>query len=84
MSRQLYDFRCPEGHVDEYFVDLAVQPTVECNICGKEAKRLISPVRIDLEGLTGDFPGAADKWVKKREEKIRLEKRERERHGEPS
>jgi len=65
-------------------VNLAEEPTVSCNTCGEPASRVISPLRIDLEGLTGDFPGAASKWVKKRQEKIAQERKERERNGEPS
>lgn len=82
MSRQLYDFRCTEGHVSEHFVDLTLSPAVPCGICGAESKRLISPVRCKLEGVTGDFPGAALTWERKREEQIRYEQRTRSDSGE--
>jgi hypothetical protein len=74
--RRLYDFKCPDGHVHEHFIDLETDVVPRCKDCDQLTKRVISPVRFDLEGLSGDFPTASDKWVKKREEKIALERKQ--------
>jgi hypothetical protein len=42
---------------------------------------MISPVRSVLEGFSGDFPTAADKWVRLRESRMKQERRDTERHG---
>jgi len=78
MPKRLYDFRCvtSPSHITEEFTDFDSGFTPRCKECGSETKRVISPVRFDLEGLSGDFPTAADKWVKKREEKLALERKQ--------
>lgn len=82
--RRIYDFRCPCGELEEHYIDLGIDDLPLCNKCGKTMQRVISPVRFTLEGVSGDFPTASDKWVKQRKEKIASEKRERQSHGEPS
>ena len=59
--RKIIDVRCRdcgEGHEEFGRLD----DTFRCGSCGGEAQRIISPVRCTLEGVTGDFPGAAMKW----------------------
>jgi Zn finger protein HypA/HybF involved in hydrogenase expression len=59
--RRLYDARCTScktisevfGREDDDF---------RCGVCDSPAKRIISPVKCKLEGVSGDFPGAAMKW----------------------
>jgi len=41
-----------------------------------DAKRVISPVRSNLEGISGDFPDAHDRWVKRREQHMAHERRQ--------
>jgi hypothetical protein len=60
--RRLYDAKCINGHVTEVF-GYADDP-FRCGECGSEAKRIISPVRTQLEGTSGDFPSASDKWAR--------------------
>lgn len=72
MGLRFFDFECSEGHVTEILTD-AQEYTVECPKCFGRAHRLISAPRISLEGCSGDFPGAYDKW-----EKVRIEKRKDE------
>jgi ribosomal protein S27E len=68
--RRLYDVRCSDcldvteafGYSNDIF---------RCGTCGGEAKRIISPVRCKLEGVSGDFPGEAMKWVKRHERAAR-------------
>jgi hypothetical protein len=63
--RKIFDVRCPEGHVTEVFG--YSDDTFRCGECGQEAKRIISPIRCKLEGVSGDFPSASDKWAKRHE-----------------
>lgn len=63
--RKIFDIRCPEGHVTEAFG--YSDDTFRCGECGQEAKRIISPIRCKLEGVSGDFPGEAMKWAKRHE-----------------
>ena len=59
--RKIFDVRCRScGEVHEEFGNL--DDTFRCGSCGGEAKRIISPVQCQLEGVTGGFPGAAIKW----------------------
>jgi hypothetical protein len=71
---RLFDFRCPDGHKFEDLVKSNVT-TSRCS-CGLDAKRIISPVRSNLEGISGDFPDAHDRWVKRRESHMAYERRQ--------
>ena len=64
--KRIFDFRC--SNTNEVFERLveAYPHTVRC-ACGAPAKRLISPVKSHLEGISGSFPGAALKWAKDHE-----------------
>lgn len=71
----LNDYRCSNGHFDEYFVD-NLETHVTCRSCGQEATKVRSVPNFTLPGNDpAGFPTAADKWVKKREEKMAYEKR---------
>lgn len=61
-----FDFQCEQGHTTEQFVDSEIRIS-PCDVCGSEAKRLISPVPSKLDGTSGDFPGEAIKWAKRHE-----------------
>ena len=63
--RRIFDFKCPDGHVTERLIDVDLR-RIRCE-CGKEAKRITSPVKCMLDGASGDFPGAHMKWVKEHE-----------------
>lgn len=89
---RVFDFRCPEGHVTEHFVgsDWREGDAVRCSHaefggkltpCGKPAMRQLAAPRAKLEGITGAFPGAADKWQKDRESHMAKERKNREQHG---
>ena len=66
----LFDFRCTEcGDVHEKFVESSVKSLV-CE-CGGTMTRLITPVRFSLEGHSGHFPTAADKWARQHEKEGR-------------
>ena len=70
----LFDFECSQGHVHEKLVTSDTQE-VPCVTCGSPAKRLISPVRSNLDVVSGDFPGATMKWAKMREKQIKHERK---------
>lgn len=78
--RGFFDFQCEDGHLNEHFVDMNVR-NINCKECGKDSVRIISSPQIKLEGITGSFPGAADKWVKKRAEKLQQERKQAESRG---
>lgn len=71
MGLRYFDFQCAKGHVTEHLVESGVT-VVECPHCRNDATRLISTPRIKLEGITGDFPDAADKWTRNHEEATRV------------
>lgn len=62
--RKIFDFKCPDGHITEHFV--LPDSDVRCH-CGKKAKRIISPVKCQLDAVSGHFPGATMKWIKEHE-----------------
>lgn len=66
--RKIFEFVCHNGHLTENYIQDDVR-NISCPLCGSQAVRLISTPRINLEGFTGDFPGAADKWLRIRAEK---------------
>lgn len=64
---RLFDFKCSIcGHVDEYMVHSS-QKEHKC-VCGGTSYRKISMPTVRLEGITGAFPGAHDKWARIRED----------------
>lgn len=70
---RVFDFLCPNGHRTELFSSTPVE-TTEC-MCGEQALRQLSAPRVFLEGITGDFPGAAMKWDKKHAEQLKAEQK---------
>lgn len=61
--RKIFDVKCPQGHRTEVFGNL--EDTFRCGECGEDAKRVITPIRFKLDGTSGHFPTAADKWAKR-------------------
>ncbi len=74
MTRRIFEFQCPDGHVSESFIDDS-EVTTECKVCGKQAKRIVSAVSCSLDPLSGDYPGETMKWAKNRQEVIRKERK---------
>jgi hypothetical protein len=72
--KRMYEFMCADGHVTEHLIDDSLR-TAPCKECGANAIRILSTPRISLEGITGAFPGASDKWVKNRAEKLKQEQK---------
>jgi hypothetical protein len=59
----IFDFRCANEHTHESWVESSVH-TDQCPECELTATRIISGTSFKLEGVSGDFPTAADKWTK--------------------
>lgn len=76
MARRLYDFKCSQEHITEGFVDYETT-TISCS-CGNVANRIISPVRISLDGTDPNFVAAYDRWAKRHEEKQKQEAKRNE------
>ena len=73
--RVLNDFWCHIcGTEEEHFLENDVNLTT-CQKCGGVARKVISPIAFQLEGTSGDFPTAADRWVKMREQKMAQERK---------
>jgi hypothetical protein len=79
MSNRLYDFLCPNNHVTESLVD-SDHTTAKCKVCSKDAIRVVSSPRIKLDGCSGDFPSASDRWVQVRAEKLSQEQKQNASH----
>jgi len=68
--RALRDYRCDrcEAITEEFGL---VTDTHRC-VCGGSARYKISAPLFKLEGVTGDFPTAADKWAKDHEKAAKI------------
>ena len=66
----LYDYKCECGNVFEAFASIHDR-THDCERCGKEALRQISTPMIKLEGWSGHFPTAKQKFIKMHEEEAK-------------
>lgn len=69
------DFRCINGHVTEALRDDSVKAIV-CEHCGMNAVKALAAPRSKLEGITGDFPDAYDRWERVRAEKLTKEQKQ--------
>ena len=69
--RRMYDFKCSEEHITEGYVAYETT-TISCG-CGKVANRIISPVRVSLDGTDPIYVAAYDKWAKRHEDKQKQE-----------
>ena len=79
---RVFDFRCPNDHVTEHFLDHTPKDgdVMECG-CGELAVKVPATPRAQLDGCSGDFPGAADKWERDRASHMRKERKNVENHG---
>ena len=77
MSKRIFEFRCEQNHIAENYIDEEVT-TISCPTCQCAAPRIISAPRIALEGVTGDFPTAADAWARKHEQATRIAEKRRD------
>lgn len=77
---RVFDFVCADGHSTERFVNSAVVQSV-CDECGKQATRVISKPSFKLDGVTGSFPTASDKWARVHEQAAAVSNKKYLEHG---
>ena len=78
----IYEYECTG--CKEYFTSLksiAERDNASCPLCSAPGKKLISIPRIALDGTDPGFPGAWDKWERKRKQKLAQEVKARREHG---
>lgn len=70
--RTLRDFQCPFcTKITERLVEAEIE-TIACPCCESDAGQLIGMPTVRLEGVTGAFPGAHDRWARIREDNARI------------
>lgn len=70
--RTLRDFVCGTcGQCVEKLVDSEYH-TIECPECHGDAVQQMGMPTVRLEGITGSFPGAHEKWARIREDNARI------------
>jgi hypothetical protein len=74
MTKRYFEFVCEEGHLTEKYIDSEIRQ-INCSVCDRLAQRIISKPQVRLEGVTGDFPGAAMQWERKRNERLKQEQK---------
>jgi len=72
--RMIFEFRCPDGHRIEKFVESSVRE-ITCSVCEQVSTRVVSCRGISLDPISGDYPSATMKWAKMRQEKIKAERK---------
>jgi putative FmdB family regulatory protein len=69
----IYEFKCEDGHISEYYLPVKERDSTQiCKSCQKEAKRVISVPKFQLNGADLGFPTAADKWAREHEKAGKL------------
>lgn len=74
MAKRFFDFLCRQEHITEAYVDSDVR-SIKCHTCEQDADRIISSPAIKLEGWSGSFPGAANKFDRIHREKLKAEQK---------
>ena len=70
--RTLRDFVCGDcGTRVEKLVSIEFH-SIECDECQGTAMQQMGMPTVRLEGITGSFPGAAEKWARIREDNARI------------
>lgn len=69
--KRMYDFVCANRHKTERLVDYETTSLL-CE-CGEETTRILSAPAIKLEGWSGDFPSAHEKFEKSHRDKLKSE-----------
>lgn len=71
--RRMFEFVCASGHRMDKLTDYESK-TVPCD-CGETALRVLSTPAIKLEGWSGSFPGAANRFEKSHLDKLKAEQK---------
>lgn len=72
MAKRIFEFICEQNHITEALVDDESR-TIKCRDCSGVATRMISMPAIKLEGWSGSFPGAANKFDRLHRDKLKAE-----------
>ena len=65
---RLYEYVCKIHGAFEAFADQDNRhESKPCKHCGEESVYVVSTPRVELEGVSGHFPTAYDKWTAKHE-----------------
>jgi len=70
---RMFDFVCENGHKTERLTDYEAV-SFRCE-CGAQATRILSAPAVKLEGWSGRFPGAANKFDRIHREKLAAERK---------
>lgn len=79
--KRMFEFMCEDGHTFEKLIDDNIR-SVKCIYCDTHATRVVSAPRVNLEGITGAFPGAYSRWERVRAEKQQQERKKAAANGE--
>ena len=71
--KRIYEYACENGHRKDALTDYETV-SVPCE-CGKAAFRALSAPAIKLEGWSGSFPGAANKFDRRHQDKLKAEQK---------
>ena len=80
LTMPIYDYKCQGcNHLFEAMVTLADRnKEQECPECGGSGKHIITPVNFQLPGNRLDYPGAAMKWERDHDRRLKQEKKKSE------
>ena len=73
--KAMYEFLCEDCDTGAERYNSSDVRVIPCD-CGGSMRRQISLPTILLEGISGDFPSAHDKWARIREDRHRKAKRD--------
>ncbi len=76
---RVYDFKCQLcSEIFEAFIKEGSYENVQCTAClvGNATRYGVSAPTFKLEGTSGDFPTAADKWVTDRKNRQEAERKQ--------
>lgn len=71
--KRMYEYVCENGHRSDKLTEYETE-SISCE-CGKLAYRALSAPAIKLEGWSGHFPGAANKFDRIHREKLKAEQK---------
>lgn len=74
MAKRIYEFLCKQGHITETLADSSIR-TIQCSTCAENADRMVSSPAVKLEGWSGSFPSAAEKFDRIHREKLKAEQK---------
>ena len=72
----VYVYCCPNRHHTEVVSSYQDRKNeVACENCSEQANLILTAPQVVLEGVSGDFPGAAMKWDRKHKRQLDWERK---------